>query len=368
MMRDRHRSVLAAVALACSMGRAGATTGCAVPKPTLTMDAVNGTGYTPMPGAPAKTPTPEILKAEILLDRARFSPGSIDGIDGDNVRKAIAAYRRQMGLSEGSDLDEPTWDKLTAGDTEPVLVRRPLTADDLKGPFTTFIPARFESQSGLRRLGYKDVKEELSEQYHVSIAVLVELNPAERWTTPGSEIVVPQVVVERRVTKVTKVVVDKAIHAVEAFGEDGRLVAFYPASIGSEEKPAPSGQFTIRRVLHNPPYHYDPKFAFKGVRTRKPFTIAPGPNNPVGSVWMDLSYEGYGIHGTPEPDLIGKTQSHGCIRMTNWDAQDLASMVSDGTSVSFVDGAGPAPELQPAAGIPAPPPTSGAIAPASSTQ
>ena len=311
------------------------------------MDGVNGAQFNPLPNPSSRKPSPEILKAEILLDRARFSPGSIDGIDGDNFRKAIAAYRRQMGLGDSNALNGPTWDKLTGSDKDLVLVRRPVTADDLKGPFTKTIPARFERQSRLRRLGYKDIREELSEQYHVSVAMLVELNPTERWTTPGSEIVVPQVVVERGEAKVIRVVVDKATRAVEAFGQDGKLVAFYPASIGSEEKPAPSGEFNIQWVLHNPPYNYDPKFAFKGVKTRKPFTIAPGPNNPVGSVWMDLSVEGYGIHGTPEPDLVGKTQSHGCIRLTNWDAQDLASMVAKGTVVSFEDGPSPAPGPQP---------------------
>ena len=118
-------------------------------------------------------------------------------------------------------------------------------------------------------------------------------------------------------------------------------MASYPASIGSEEKPAPTGQFTIRRVIHNPDYTYNPKYAFKGVKTDKPFKVAPGPNNPVGSVWLDLSYEGYGIHGTPEPELVGKTQSHGCVRLTNWDVEDLASMVVQGTPVEFQDQASP---------------------------
>lgn len=117
----------------------------------------------------------------------------------------------------------------------------------------------------------------------------------------------------------------------------GKWLAVYPASIGSEEKPAPSGMAEVRRVVHNPTYHYDPDFAFKGVKTKRPFTIAAGPNNPVGSVWIDLSIESYGIHGTPEPGKIGTTFSHGCIRLTNWDAEDLASMVQPGTKVEFKD-------------------------------
>ena len=115
------------------------------------------------------------------------------------------------------------------------------------------------------------------------------------------------------------------------------MVAFYPASIGSAEKPAPSGEFAVRRVTKNPDYHCDPKFAFKGVKTNRKLTVAAGPNNPVGAVWIDLSKPSYGIHGTPDPEKIGKTQSHGCIRLTNWDALDLAGMVHKGTVVKFVD-------------------------------
>ncbi|RWG04006.1 MAG: L,D-transpeptidase, partial [Mesorhizobium sp.] len=124
---------------------------------------------------------------------------------------------------------------------------------------------------------------------------------------------------------------------VRALDPSGKPVAVYPASIGSEEKPAPSGAAEVKRVVRNPTYHYNPKFAFKGVKSKRPFTIAKGPNNPVGSVWIDLSIESYGIHGTPDPGKIGTTYSHGCIRLTNWDAEDLAAMVKPGTKVEFKD-------------------------------
>jgi lipoprotein-anchoring transpeptidase ErfK/SrfK len=136
---------------------------------------------------------------------------------------------------------------------------------------------------------------------------------------------------------VAKIVVSKPAHEVRAYDKDGKLIAFYPATIGSTEKPAPSGTFKVRRVAFNPDYHYDPKFAWKGVKTKEPLTVKPGPNNPVGLVWIDLTAPSYGIHGTPEPDKIGKTQSHGCIRLTNWDALELAGMVHKGTVVKFVD-------------------------------
>ena len=137
--------------------------------------------------------------------------------------------------------------------------------------------------------------------------------------------------------KAGKLVVRKSEHALHALDKDGKLVAFYPASIGSEEKPAPSGSYKIERVAQNPTYTYNPKYKFKGVKSDKPFTIKPGPNNPVGAVWIDLSLESYGIHGTPEPAKVGKTYSHGCVRLTNWDVRQLAQMVEKGTPVEFVD-------------------------------
>jgi lipoprotein-anchoring transpeptidase ErfK/SrfK len=137
--------------------------------------------------------------------------------------------------------------------------------------------------------------------------------------------------------KVARIEVDKRERSLRALDKDGKLVAFYPASIGSTEKPAPSGTFKVRTVQYDPIYHYDPKFAFKGVKAKKKFTIKPGPNNPVGSVWIDLTAPSYGIHGTPNPDKVSKTESHGCIRLTNWDARALAGMVRKGTTVAFLD-------------------------------
>ncbi len=141
----------------------------------------------------------------------------------------------------------------------------------------------------------------------------------------------------REDASVATIVVEKASRDVRAYDKDGKLLGFYPATIGSAEKPAPSGTFEVRRVAYNPEYHYNPKFAWKGVKAKESLTIKPGPNNPVGLVWIDLTAPSYGIHGTPDPDKIGKTESHGCIRLTNWDALDLAGMVHKGTVVRFTD-------------------------------
>lgn len=304
--------------------------------PGLTPSAIEAARFAPLPEKPTSRPRPEVVKTSVLLARARFSPGSIDGLDGENLRHALAGYQAQSGLTASGRLDRATWDKLNA-DKAPVMARYTITDADAKGPFTPKIPPKMDDQGDLKHLGYRNIREMLSERFHMSPALLTALNHGKRFVA-GETIDVVSPVGAPAPAKAASVVVDKQAHEVEAFGPDGKLLALFPASIGSEEKPAPTGAFKIRRVVHNPDYTYSPKYHFKGVDTKQPFTIAPGPNNPVGAVWMDLSFEGYGIHGTPEPELVGKTQSHGCIRLTNWDAEALASLVDKGTPATFQDG------------------------------
>jgi lipoprotein-anchoring transpeptidase ErfK/SrfK len=190
----------------------------------------------------------------------------------------------------------------------------------------------------------------------MNMEFLRKLNPRADFERPGQEIVVADVKsLNLRAGRdtfeaippsnsegaakesVATIVVEKPARNVRAYDKEGRLLAFYPATIGSEEEPAPSGAFKVRRVEWNPNFIYDPKFAWKGLNVRQKLTIRPGPNNPVGLVWIDLTAPSYGIHGTPEPTNIGKTESHGCIRLTNWDAVDLAAMVRPGTVVKFED-------------------------------
>ena len=323
----------------------------AAPAGALTERGIDEAAFAPLPDTPEQRPVPAVVKAEVLLDRARFSPGVIDGIDGENFRKALAAYQRQMGLPATGRLDPASWDRLTAG-APPPLRTVAVTRAEADGPFTRRIPREFEAQSRLKRLGYRDSAEAIGEHYHMGEGLLRALNPGKGFSA-GQKILVADVGEARPAETAARVVVDKAGHNVEALAADGRLISYYPASIGSDDKPAPTGDFVIQRVAHNPDYTYDPKYHFKGVKAKTAFTIAPGPNNPVGLVWMDLSAEGgYGIHGTPEPAEVGKTQSHGCIRLTNWDALDLAAMVDKGTPVSFGDvpgATGPRPPAAPAA-------------------
>jgi lipoprotein-anchoring transpeptidase ErfK/SrfK len=287
-------------------------------------------------GQGQKDNTALVVKAEVLLDRAGFSPGVIDGRDGDNYRKAVAAFQRQSRLNPTGALDGDTLNALAARSHAPIMADYAITEADVKGPFTKNIPADFEAKAKLPALDYADPRDELAERFHMSEALLATLNPGADFARPGTRIVVTDVPQKPRHTPVAKVVIDKKARTLSAFDADGNLVAFYPASIGSAEKPAPSGEFKVKAVAHNPTYHYDPRFAFKGVKAQHKFTIQPGPKNPVGLVWIDLSAPSYGIHGTPAPEKIGKTESHGCIRLTNWDALDLAGMVHRGTVVAFV--------------------------------
>jgi lipoprotein-anchoring transpeptidase ErfK/SrfK len=192
-----------------------------------------------------------------------------------------------------------------------------------------------EAMKDLPALAYTSPKEELAERFHVSEELLVKLNPDAGFREPGEKLTVPAVADNPLGEPVASVIVDKERQTVKAFDSKDRLVAFYPATVGSDEKPAPSGRLKVTIIKRNPSYHYNPKYHFKGVKTQKPFTIKPGPNNPVGLVWIGLTGEGYGIHGTPEPDKVSKTASHGCVRLTNWDALQLAAALRKSVPVEF---------------------------------
>jgi lipoprotein-anchoring transpeptidase ErfK/SrfK len=317
--------------------------------PTITAATINDA--TPN-GANDKSPS-LIAKAETLLDRAHFSPGEIDGLDGDNFRSAVRAFQETNSLAVTGNLDADTWNALASNDTARVLKAYTISDADVAGPFTKAIPTNLEEMAKLPGLSYTGPLAELAEKFHMAQILLRRLNPLADFERAGTEISVADVpetnlrpgqpaveVVQPKNDKApiaATIVVDKPAHNVRAYDREGRLLGYFPATMGSEEKPAPSGVFKVRGVTWNPEYHYDPKFAWKEVKTKQKLTAGPGPNNPVGLVWIDLTAPSYGIHGTPQPEEIGKTESHGCIRLTNWDAVDLAAMVRPGTIVKFDD-------------------------------
>ena len=299
----------------------------------LTLDAVNNAQATD-----EGKPNPAIVRAQVLLDRAFFSPGAIDGLDGDNFRKALRAFQNARGLTATGHLDPETWNALTGADNGPALVTYRIEKDDVKGPFLKRIPRKLEAMAKLKRLSYTGPKELLAEKFHMSQALLEQLNPDKNFDEAGTEIAVASIRSGDPPGQLDRIVVRKPEKAVEAFDAEGKLMAFYPASIGSKARPAPSGRIEVRAVAPHPAYYYNPELGFADVDADKPFKIAPGPNNPVGTAWIDLK-DHYGIHGTPEPTKIGKSYSHGCIRLTNWGVEQLARLVRKGTPVVFVDGA-----------------------------
>ena len=311
----------------------GFTPAAAGPVRSLTADDINAAEFSGGKNSEAVN-----IRAQVLLDRARFSPGAIDGRRGENFANALRAFQEQNGLKVTGELDTPTWEKL-AQDDEPVAIEYAISDADVKGPFAEDIPDKFEDKARLKRLDYTSPGQLLAERFHMDEDLLERLNPSKKLDQAGTAITVTNVNVKQAAldTKVGKIEVDKARKSLRVLSPDGKLLALYPASIGSTEKPAPSGTLKVVRVAHNPTYVYNPDFAFRGVKAKHEFKIAPGPNNPVGLVWIALNEKSYGIHGTPDPEKVGKGYSHGCVRLTNWDALALAKMVRKGTPVEFVD-------------------------------
>ena len=287
---------------------------------------------------PAGEASPLGVRLQVLLARAHFSPGEIDGKFGENAKKALRAYAEAQQLSSTDRVTREIWEKLRA-DERPMLTTYDVTDKDVAGPFLAKLPAKMEDMKHFGRLDYTSAREELAERFHLNEHLLAALNRHRPFDRAGVRLVVVDLATgEAGAARADRIEVDKVRQTVKMFDASNHLIDFFPATVGSEDKPSPTGTLKITSVDRNPFYRYNPKYHFKDVHAKSSFTIKPGPNNPVGTVWVSLPGEGYGIHGTPDPGRISKAQSHGCVRLTNWDAERLASEVKKGTPVSFVDG------------------------------
>lgn len=302
---------------------------------TLRPEAVNAATYQEH-ADDIRGASPLILKLQVLLDRNNASPGVIDSYYGDNVAKAIAAMESVLGLPVDGELDPDVWKALGGESARPPLMEYEITAEDVAGPFLKEVPRDFAEMAKLESLAYTGPLEMFGERFHMDVRLLKALNPQADFAAPGTRIWVADVKSEKIHGKIARIEADKARRQIRAYDDKDWLIVAYPATIGSEDNPSPSGDHRIDAIAPNPVYYYNPKKNFQQGKNDKPLEIPPGPNNPVGTMWIDLSEPSYGIHGTPEPSKIDKTGSHGCIRLTNWDAEELAKIVEPGIIVSFI--------------------------------
>jgi lipoprotein-anchoring transpeptidase ErfK/SrfK len=317
----------------------------------------------PRTGAPVVS---EVLAVQVMLDRAGFSPGEIDGRAGSNVKQAIIAFQRANGLAESGQADQMTWQRLSEAAGQPPLISYTLTDADVAGPFVGDIPEDLMAQSKLKALGYRSALEGIAEKFHASATLLQQLNAGAKFTTAGEQIMVPNVepfelpmpetqtaagrrgrgaqrgaAANGRADRSTEappmvtIAVTKSTSALTVEDASGRVLFHAPVTSGSEHDPLPLGTWKVTTVQRMPAFHYNPDLFWDANPAHSKAKIAAGPNNPVGVAWIDLSKEHYGIHGAPEPSRIGHVQSHGCVRLTNWDVARLLQWAQPGMTVVF---------------------------------
>ncbi|WP_253716864.1 L,D-transpeptidase [Sphingomonas sp. AP4-R1] len=297
------------------------------------------------------------MRIQVLLDRLGFSPGVLDGQAGLSLERALKGYQAANDLPESGKPDEKTLAALDVHKDVAATVDVTLGDGDFRGPFVGPIPRSEAKQAALPAMGYADPTEALAERFHTTPALLRSLNGADMKVVQGVTLKVPNVLpastaypasfkpewsatlaslsVSADQPRAAKLVVDKSDGVLRAYDEAGKLIAQFPVTTGSQHDPLPIGNWKIQGTSFLPPFHFNPKLFWDAKAGEQKQVLKPGPNGPVGVVWMDLDKPHYGIHGTPMPENIGRTESHGCIRLTNWDAARLSMMVKPGTPAIF---------------------------------
>ena len=284
---------------------------------------------------------PSVLKTQVDLDRDHFSVGAIDGRWGRNSAIAVWWWQRAHGLEATGDVDEATFRSIAgAAGAPPAVIAHQLTEDDVKGPFV-HIPDDVYDQQHLSCLCYESLREKLAEEFHSTEDFLELLNPEVKFSDlqAGATINVPNVrgAVAADQHDIAKIAISIAGNSFNGFDANGNLVFHAPTTVGSGYDPSPDETLHIVKIIDNPHFHYDPTLYHEVPDTMPDAHLSPGPNSPVGVVWMALSKQHYGIHGTKDPDAIGYASSHGCVRLTNWDAAEVQHRISEGVQVAFVD-------------------------------
>jgi len=286
---------------------------------------------------------PSVLKTQVYLDRLDFSAGVLDGRWGRNSAIALWWYQRSHGIEaiEPGAVDEQTYRALAeaAGGVEP-LVSRTLTEDDVKGPFVT-VPEDMYDKAELDCLCYESKLEKLAERFHTTQEFLEKLNPGVEFSSlgAGAALWVPNVREPMTLDRVdiARVVVSIRGNTFNAFDSAGNLIFHAPTTVGSKYDPSPNETVYVKKIVHDPHFHYQPTLFSEVPDTEPEAHLSPGPNSPVGEVWIALSKPHFGVHGTSDPDSIGYASSHGCVRLTNWDASEVAHRIAPDVQVEFLD-------------------------------